>query len=247
MSFIVKRIIRRRLLRACSPDKLPVYFRLALPMGDIARAELENLAILSSSPGQFGEGLLNLLRQKRPDGRSRVSQALDQLCDSSASICPQQHIPGTLEALFDVGDEMIRANDSTGLWLEISNRHRITRLTLLLLGRLGATERFEILKKYVSTGKALSTMVVIVSVLGAQHGKPPNQPLPAEQRLLGADELSFLEGLAATRIALARHKPAASLMLQNSQQSCRLSGRNGAEKKPLANWLREFLVDDNNF
>jgi predicted KAP-like P-loop ATPase len=240
----------RTLLRACSPDKLPVYFRLALPLGDIARAELESLAAPSASPAQFGQSLLDLLHQKRPDGRSRVCQALEQLCDSSASIFPPEYIPGALEALFDVGDELIRANDSAGVWPEISNRHRVSRLTLLLLGRLGAEERFKIVKQQVSTGKALSTMVVIVSVLGAQHGKPPDQPLPEELRLLGADELSILEGLAATRIADAAQKSlrgeSESGILDTPEFATLLYRWKEWGGEELANWLREFLVNDAN-
>jgi len=234
----------RRLLRACSPDKFPVYFRLDLPFGDISRSVLENLAALSASPAQFGQALLSFLRQLRPDGRTRVSQALVQLGDSKASAISQENICGALEALLDIGDELIRANEPQGLWGEIDNRYRLSRLSSRLLGRLDTDDRLESLKKHVSAGKALSTIVLTVSGLGAEHGKPPNQPMPEQLRLVRADELAVLEQLVAKIIADAAQ--AGSLVDIPEFVRVLYMWKEWSGDEPFSNWVREYLVSNTN-
>lgn len=190
-------------LRACSPDKCPVYFALNVPEGDISRMELEHIAALSPQPELFGQALLDLLGYQRPDGRTRAWQALEQLCDSDASIFPQDGISGAIKALLDVGDELIRAKDASGWWGVENNEMRIFNLIGCLVPRLPVEQRFGALKESVENGKSLFAVVELTTRLGLDHGKYSGTVQPEEVRLLRESELKAIESAALARIVQA--------------------------------------------
>jgi predicted KAP-like P-loop ATPase len=235
----------RRSLRACSPEKFPVYFGLAVPLGDITRAELDLLAASSADPAQFGEALLNLLNQRRPDGRTRVCQALEQLADSEASIFPQDAVPNAIRGLLNVGDELVKVEDATGLWVPRSNRDRVLRLVWQLLRRLSAAQRLDLLKDSVESGEALSTIVDIVATLGDAHGKYSGRPLPQEVRLVEAEDLPALEQAAAQRIVDASKTGA--LLATPRFVHVLYAWKDWSGEETVANWLQDFLSHDDNF
>lgn len=235
----------RRLLRACSPDKLPIYFSLAPPLGDITRMELDDLAAASAEPTQFGAALVDLVDQRRPDGRTRVCQALEQLCDANAEIIPQNAIPTAIRGLLDVGDRLLAAADKSELWGMISNRDRITRLMLLLLHRMSEPQRFDVLKDAIEKGKALSAIVEITSALGDQYGKYSGEPSPEKERLFTEEKLSALESLAAERIAEAAEMGNMVSTPEFGQVLYRWKDWGGQDA--LSEWLDRYLADDTSF
>lgn len=232
-------------LRACCLDKLPIYFGLALPSGDISRRELDQLSALSVRPGEFGKALLELGQQKRPDGRTRVHQALDQLSDSDAAIIPDDGIRHAVKDLLDVGDDLMGTEDPAGFWGNITNKDRIVHIALILLNRLSSTQRFGLLKELCEAGKALSTIAEIVFRLGAQHGKYGSTAWLEKERIIAINELSVLEGIAANRI----HDAAKTGQIVTTSNFVRVlyGWKDWSDGESLSNWLREYLEDDNHF
>ena len=174
-----------------------------------------------------------------------MCQALEQLSDSDASIFPQDGVPAAIRSLLEVGDELIDARDSSDLWGIITNKERITYLVFLLLRRLNEPQRLEVLKESAETGKALSTIVEIISSLGDQHGKYSGRPSPEEERLIGLTELSVLESVAAARII----KTAESGNIMSTPEFLQVIYRwkEWGDKGHFSDWLHRYLADDANF
>ena len=235
----------RSSLRACSPDKLPVYFALAVPTGAISRGELDHLASQSADARLFAEALCKLASQERPDGSSRAWQALEHLWDANASIIPQESIPCAVRGLVDAGDELIRVKDATGLLGIVTNRDRLTHLVLLLLGRLEPNERVVLVREVVEQAKGLSTLVEIITALGKEHGKYSNKPVPEEERLLRIDDMAVVEQEAGRRIGDAAE--AGGLFKTPEFAEVIYGWKDWAGPALVSDWLQAQLREDANF
>lgn len=193
----------RRQLRVCSPDIFPVYFRLAIPEGQISHLEMQTISALTGDSGAFSSKLLELSRQHRPDGSTRVSAFLERLEDYTENNIPEEHIPQILEALFDVGDELLVPEDKDS-WFSWGNDVRIDRIMFQLLKRYETQEeRFKLLKEVFSHGRAVSMIVEEVATLGQQHGKYSAQSRTNEEHLINAQQLEELEKIALDKIKAA--------------------------------------------
>ena len=197
----------RKDLRVCSPDIFRTYFRLAVPEGAFSNVEVRAILSLVGDVDSFGDALVRLAHEHRPDGSTRARAFLERLEDytNSAEI-PLERVPSILEALFEVGDDLIRPEDERLGLLEFGNDIRIGRLVHQLIRRFPDQQtRFEILRDAMIDGRALATIVGEVSVFGQEQGKHSSQEpsqSPSEW-VVGAEHLRALENLALERIRLA--------------------------------------------
>jgi len=88
----------RKQLRICSPDIFPVYFRLVVPEGQISHGEMQAIFALEKSEETFGNKLIDLSKQHRPDGSTHVSAFLERMEDYTEKDIPKEDIPAILQA-----------------------------------------------------------------------------------------------------------------------------------------------------
>ena len=173
-----------------------------------------------------------------------MHQALDQLADSDAANIPDDGIVNAVKDLLDVGDDLMRTEDPTGIWGHITNKDRIPHIVILLLKRLGATQCFDLLKDVYQTGRALSTIVEIVVRLGAQHGKYGATAWPEEERMVQSGELAMLEEVVAKKVIGAADDGSILNTPDFVDVLYRWQDWSG---ESLVNWLNEYLKTDDNF
>jgi len=101
----------RRMRRVCSPECFRVYFALALGLGDVARAEMMEFIDKSSEQRACEQSLLSLVTRKEPDGTPRLRPFLDRLQDYAKQEVPESHIAQIVSAVFNVGDELVDADE----------------------------------------------------------------------------------------------------------------------------------------
>ena len=211
----------RKHLRICSPDIFPTYFQLSVPSGSISYLEMKTFLSHVSEKERFTKILLDLSQIKFPDGSLKVSVFLERMLDYADDI-PIEHIPNILDVLFDIGDDLLLAEDEKFIIsMSIDNNVRIGWIVFKLLERLNSSQkRFEVLKKAFLQGKAVSTIVDKVVVLGQQHGKyTTKKPSPSEEKLINIEHLAELEKIALEKIKMAvqkgelLHKPNLPLIL----------------------------------
>jgi len=233
----------RKQLRVCSADIFPIYFRLAIPEGSISNTEMKAVLNLASDAKAFGAKLVELANQKRPDGTTRVCAFLERLEDYTKKEIPQDCIPSILQALFDVGDQLLRPEDELRGMFGFGNDIRIGRIIWQLLSRLEEPERFEVLKEAMSNGKAISTIVKEVATLGQQHGKyGAKQPEPEENRLISAQHLQELEKIALEKV---RNAAQQDILLQAPElPSILYRWRDWAGEKEVKQWVQKVITND---
>lgn len=191
----------RKKLRICNPDIFPIYFRLMVPEGQISYDEMKTILALAGNSEAFGNKLLELSKQHRPDGSTRVSVFLERLQDFTEKEIPKEHIPKVLQALFNVGDDLLLPEDEGyGLFM-LGNDIRIERIVFQLLKRFNnQEERFNVLKEAFLKGRALYLIISQIIVLGQENGKYNGQVKSEVERLVGTQHLDELERIALNRI-----------------------------------------------
>ena len=176
--------------RVCSYEVFPIYFRLVLPEAELSNTEIKAILALAQDAKAFGESLVELANQKIPDGTTQVRIFLERLEDYTESEIPLDCIPSIVQALFDVGDQLLRPEDEPWGMFDFGNDVRIGRIIWQLLRRIEEPAREEVLKEAMSNGNALSTIVREVASLGHQQGKcGAEQPSPerSEERRVGKE------------------------------------------------------------
>ena len=195
----------RRELRLCSEDIFPVYFSLAVASGDLPNAEIRGMLAAARDGSQFARGLLSLKQQPRPDGTTRLSAFLDRLQDYTRSEIPTENIEPIISALLDVGDELLTPGELGGVgFSRVSDNMLIARVIRQLLKRVDRENRFGILGRAFSSGRAIYVMQETVAILGQQQGRyTTGQADPEQEWIVSGEQLSSLERLALQKIKAA--------------------------------------------
>jgi predicted KAP-like P-loop ATPase len=191
----------RKQLRVCSLEVFPIYFRLVLPESGLSTTEMKAILANAFDAKALGENLVELANQKRADGTTQVRTFLERLEDYTENEIPLDCIPSIVQALFDVGDQLLRPEDEPWGMFDFGNDVRIGRIIWQLLRRLKEPARFEVFKQVILNGTALSTIVREIANLDQQQGKYGAEQLsPEEEWLISAQHLKELEELAASRV-----------------------------------------------
>lgn len=191
----------RRFCRACSPEVFDRYFMLSIPPGDIGAAEMRSILSSASNKESFMAEVLRLSKERRPDNTTRLRAFWERMEDFTRDI-PQEHFPPILETIFDIGDQVVDADNSVGMF-DFGDDMRMGRIVYQIIKRLPTqAERAELLFAAMSHGRAVHRIVSEVAVLGQEHGKfgERSELKPEPERIVGSDELVKLERLALDRI-----------------------------------------------
>lgn len=175
-------------LRVCCSEIFPVYFRLNFSESDLSHTQIKTILASVCDAETFGQKLIKLAQQKRYDGTTQVRAFLERLEDYAEKVIPTHCISVILEALFDVGDQLLSPEDQPNSIFDFGNEIRIHRLIAQLLCRLDEQTRFDVLKNSASKGRALSIIAREVETLSQQQAS-----IPKEESLLTAQHLKELE------------------------------------------------------
>jgi predicted KAP-like P-loop ATPase len=230
----------RKKLRICSPDIFPIYFRLAVPEGEISNIEIQSILALTKNRESFKNKLLELSKQHRYDGSTRLSAFLERMVDYVEEI-PKGDIPEILQAFFEVGDKLLLPEDEKVGLFSHGNDIRISRIILRLLKRYETqNERFKLLKKTFSKGRAVSTIVIITTILGQQHGKYGGEPESLETPIIDKSHLEELE-----KVALYKIKQTINELINTPMLITILHRWDDWEgEKPVREWVKQAIKSD---
>ncbi|NMF66351.1 KAP family P-loop NTPase fold protein [Brasilonema octagenarum] len=167
-----QKLMWREQHRVCCPEIFPIYFRLTLPEADLSKTQIQAILACAYDAKAFGEKLIELSEQIRPDGTTQVRAFLEKLEDGAIKEIPTSSITSIVEALFDVGEELLLSEDDSHTTIfDFGNEIRIRRIILRLLCRLDEATRFEVLKTSMSQGKALSIITKELENLNEQQSE----------------------------------------------------------------------------
>lgn len=192
----------RKRLRVCSPEVFPVFFRLAVPEGEVSAAIVRRIIADADNSKAFGECLLSLARDRRADGHTRATSLLTRLSDHAEKDIPTAAVASVLKALFEVGDDVVRAGKRT-TGIELGDEWRIGWLVQVLLRRLPKEERSSVMQAIVETAGGLVTMTRELADIGGQHGRWGGEAVVESEQLLRSEDLDGLERKLLSRIRAA--------------------------------------------
>ena len=176
----------RKDCRICSPDIFDIYFRLALPKGEISQREIGAILSLGNNPDAFAKALLKL------NENGRIAKFLYYLTDYTQDI-PERDIEPIITVLMNIGD----------LFSETDIQLTLPYLLDNMVRRFDSHEkRFEILKRTMKNAtRSLRTIVYVVYVQRSQYGKGGQEhPTPEETRTVSSEQLKELEKIAFDKI-----------------------------------------------
>ncbi len=191
----------RKQLRICSPEVFSIYFRLALPEEELSNTQMKAILALTKDAKAFGQTLVAIAQQKLPDGTSQVRAILERLEDYTATEIAPDDISSIVQALFDVGDQLLLPSDEPRTIFDFGNDVIISRIIWQLLRCGDERLRFEVLKQAISSGNALSTIMQALVTFGQQQGKyGADQSSLLPECLIGSQHLKQLEELALEKV-----------------------------------------------
>ncbi|WP_246275595.1 KAP family NTPase [Brasilonema bromeliae] len=187
--------------RVCCSEIFPIYFRLTLSEDDLSNTQIQAILASACDPKLFGKKLIELSEQIRPDSTTQVRAFLEKLEDSTLNEIPTDCIASIVQALFDVGEELLRSDDEPHTTMfDFGNEIRIHRIILRLLCRLDEAARFEVLKTSMAQGKALSIITKELENLNEQQEEYSSDIFNLEdEELISAQHLKELEEIVAKR------------------------------------------------
>ena len=156
-------------LRVCSDSVFPIYFSLAIQTGEISNRDIQAILARAINAEQFGGEILKLAEQFRPDGKTKASAFLVRLQDYTASEINVEQIQPIVEALLNVGDQLMQLDETDSGLFDLGVDVQSGRVIWQLVKRLEAPRRFEILKHAFETGLALYLMQTSFIVLAQQQ------------------------------------------------------------------------------
>jgi predicted KAP-like P-loop ATPase len=185
----------REQLRVCSLEIFPIYFRLSLSAGELSHIKRKILLGLVGDPEKFRNNLIELAKQKLPNGTTQARVFIEQLENSTEPEISVNSIPSVLEALFDVSEQLSLCQDdeSNGI-LDFGDEVIISRFILRLLRKIDEASRFYLLKKAITQGKALPIVNQEIAILKEQQSQyDADKSTLKEEWLLNAQHLKELE------------------------------------------------------
>lgn len=230
-------------LRICDEDGFSVYFALAVNNGDISNSEMQIVLANAGDSEWLSAELLKLAQQSRPDGKTRASALLEKLLDYTQEDIPIENAEPILRTFFDVGDRLDIPEDRGSGFAMVGNDVRMGRITWQLLKRLDGNSRFEVLRRGIESGRALSFVHHEVIVLGQQQGKyGESRPMPEGEWFITRDQLSILEGLLLERIRTASRD--GSLSGIPKLPPMLIFWRENTTQEEVASWVSQVVKED---
>lgn len=142
-------------LRVCVPDIFPAYFRLSLPAGTVTRADVDALLTAANDPGAFASVLRSALGQKTARGTSKARALLERLMDHVPDELDASHAEPVINALLDMGDELLVRTDRIPGEFDFGNESRVARVAYHLLKKVDQADRCRVVSSALMTGKAV--------------------------------------------------------------------------------------------
>jgi predicted KAP-like P-loop ATPase len=205
--------------RVCSDTIFPIYFSLAVPTGEISKAEIKEILGNAANSRMFERHLLKLADETRPDGKSRAHAFLVRIQDYTAREISTEQIGPIVVALLDVGDQLMRPADQGSSLFDLGIDVQCGRVIWQLLKRLDAPRSFELLRDAFTSGRALYLIQKEFIVLAQQQGFYGEQGHPEREWLITREQLEQLKGILIDRISRASkdgsllHSPRMLLLL----------------------------------
>ena len=234
--------------RICSPEVFPIYFRFAVPQGDISNSEMKAILEITGNAQAFGAKIEELASQKRPDGTTRFKAFIQRLGDYTKSDIPLGSINPMIDVFFNFGDYLLKQEDEQRGPADISTSLETYWILAQLLDRLDQKNRYNVLRGAISKGNAVSMIVYIITLLGKAHGKYGEKEWSDDDKLISLEELEELEKIALEKIRTTAHSDSLEhyppLMRRPLLTNTLHRWKDWGDEIEVKGWIEKIIVED---
>jgi predicted KAP-like P-loop ATPase len=188
-----------RELRAANRRVLPIYFRLAVPSGSVARAELMAILALTEDRTALEARFAELAAAREPAGSPRSWEVLARLGELAPEMSSEQ-AAALVGAVCEVGDRFLADEEPGARTGRLGAEVPRDQLVDALLPRVASSARAGVLEAAFRSGLGLATIVDLAVMLGWEHGKYGGSGPAGGAALLTLEQQEALEAIALRRI-----------------------------------------------
>jgi len=182
--------------RICHRERLPVYFRLSIPDGEISSTEMgtilsnigdqeflmKKIEEMIGEPGVVGGSKANTFIR-------RLSDRIDEIQDSERQV--------VVNAIFDIGDSLVQT-------AEANHNRNVQRMIFLIRNiaqQRGQSDRLDLLSEGIQNGKSPYLTSRFIELLLREHGEYNADASPETDRLLDMEEIEALKPVVAETVS----------------------------------------------
>ncbi len=186
--------------RIAHPDVFPVFFRLAVPVGDLTNAQMHEALRLAINPSEFGALMLSYQKTTRADGASLARRFCERLEDFTSNAITPAVIPSIIRAFCDVADLLI-ANEPErqNAIIDFGISFSIKRIFFQIMRLLPEEERFQTLCDSFKDATSYYFVADETASIGTEYGKFGSTSKVYEYTLT-AEHLASLEQIVLSNI-----------------------------------------------
>ncbi len=231
----------RAKLRVCVPDVFPAYFRLSLPAGAVTRADVEELLAAANDPEAFAKVLRHALGQKSARGTSKARALLERFMDHVPDELDASHVQPVIDAMLDMGDELLVRTERVPGEFDIGNESRVSRAACHLLKKVDQAERCAVVTSALTKGRAVRCSQYLVRVLMDEVEKQAKGE--GGIALVRAEHVERMKLAWVARVEVLASEPA---FIDHPSLPVLLSGWShwGSETQAKAWWLKAASTDE---
>jgi len=176
--------------RICHSEIYRFYFRLTVPQEGISIRTIEHLIQIDDSEF-FYKKVTDLSEETTSSGRTKAHLFLSQLSEFTDEIDVDQ-IPTLIDGLFRSSDQLLKVDSENDSFVP-KNHHLLNQLIRTLLQRTDQPHRDDILVDTVDSSTGLYLQQAVTTSISKEHGMFDTEEIPAEERLLTADQLETVQ------------------------------------------------------
>ncbi|MBS0477362.1 MAG: NTPase, partial [Proteobacteria bacterium] len=228
-------------LRVCVPDIFPAYFRLSLPAGAVTRADVDALLAAANDSCAFASILRSALGQKTASGTSKARALLERLMDHVPDGLDASHVQTVIDALLDMGDELLVRTDRIPGEFDFGNELRVARVAYHLLKKVDHADRCRVVSTALTQGRALRCGQRLVGSLASEVDKETKgEGGPA---LVRAEDVGGMKSAWMSRVEVLSSEPT---FINHPSLAVLLSGWShwGGEAQARAWWATAANTDE---
>ena len=174
--------------RICHRERLPVYFRLSIPDGEVSSTEMG--AILSNIGDQefLVEKIEEMMAEPGVVGGSKANTFIRRLSDRIDEIQDSER-QDVVNAIFDIGDNLVQTTEA--------NHNREVQRTMFLVRDIAQqrdkSDRLDLLSEGIQNGKSPYLTSRFIELLLREHGEYDADASPETNRLLDMEDIEALK------------------------------------------------------
>lgn len=176
--------------RICHRERLPVYFRLTIPDGEVSSTEMGTILSNIGDEEFLVEKIEEALEETGVVGGSKANTIIRRLSDRVDEIQDSQR-QSVVNAIFVTGDDLVQTS-------EVNHNREVQRTMFFVRNmalKLDKSDRLDLLSEGIQNGNSPYLASRFIELLLREHGEYDADPSPEADQLLEMEDIDELKSI----------------------------------------------------